>query len=284
MTKIPKLFFVAVTVAVLASGLSKAQSPDLISRTIWQGYPAYTLVDYEQQFDSLTATLTEYKVYADNVPDESGERLRVVSVSTIDAATQTRTLVSEDDASADNFEIHLKSGVDEATMRADLQALGFTIPPNLFPPEESGYWYVAFFTDLSRAGYQRAYNQLLASPDLDQVNENHIFFADGPLSPIGLGDWIYVPWMGTGPSSYEWTLEYPFVYHYTLGYLCAAFTNTATSEWLYSYTQRAWLYTDQTDFPYFYRASDGAWLWYDESTTTPNARFYNLKTSSWETY
>ena len=57
--------------------------------------------------------------------------------------------------------------------------------------------------------------------------------------------------------------------------------STPDDIWMYA-DDMGWLWTSRTQFPYFFRKSDGAWLWYNGAT---NPRwFMNFATGQWESW
>lgn len=71
-----------------------------------------------------------------------------------------------------------------------------------------------------------------------------------------------------------------WIWHNAHGFLYVAPGATPQNIWFYSQSM-GWLWTTSTTYPFLYRASDGAWLWYLSGSTSPRW-FYNYKTSAWE--
>ncbi len=89
--------------------------------------------------------------------------------------------------------------------------------------------------------------------------------------------WQYLKWFGYFDTGF-----YPWIYHLTLGFLypCA----TADSNiWFYDPQMKggSFWWTSATLFPYVYRASDGAWLYYEVGSSNPRW-FFNFNTLKWE--
>ena len=83
-----------------------------------------------------------------------------------------------------------------------------------------------------------------------------------PFGPFYVNaQWIYLKAQGT------WL--------YALG-------STTADIWFYDSVMNTWWWTSQTVYPYVYRQSDQAWLYYD-SGASPARNFYNYKTGAWET-
>jgi hypothetical protein len=97
-------------------------------------------------------------------------------------------------------------------------------------------------------------------------------------SGVDLGEgWKLVRWFGCFN-----TLNSPWIYHRTLGWL---FTCAATKKglWFWHSRMKAFVWTRPVAYPYFYRAGDGAWLYYMKGSSHPQW-FYNFKAGKWEKY
>ena len=80
----------------------------------------------------------------------------------------------------------------------------------------------------------------------------------------------YVPMGGDG-----------WIWHNRHGFFYVAAGGTLESLWLFANDQ-GWLWTSSTIYPFLYRASPAAWLWYNGST---NPRwFMNLTSNRWENW
>jgi hypothetical protein len=78
----------------------------------------------------------------------------------------------------------------------------------------------------------------------------------------------YVPMGGAG-----------WIWHNKHGFFHIPANATPQSIWLYS-QDMDWLWTGNTTYPYLFRGSDGAWLWFNGSS---NPRwFLNMATEQWE--
>ena len=91
---------------------------------------------------------------------------------------------------------------------------------------------------------------------------------------LGKG-WKWLQWFGTFNTDNS-----PWIYHQTLGWLYA-YGTTQDSIWFWDDTMNAFWWTSQTVYPYMYRASDGAWLFYEQGSSNPRW-FYNYSTGKWE--
>ncbi|MGC9197209.1 MAG: hypothetical protein ACP5IL_17445 [Syntrophobacteraceae bacterium] len=93
---------------------------------------------------------------------------------------------------------------------------------------------------------------------------------------LGSG-WMWLSWFG-----YFTTNSSPWIYHEQLGWLYPYGTDTSNI-WFYDPAMKggSFWWTSATVFPYVYRASDGAWLYYEVGSSNPRY-FYNYSTKSWE--
>ena len=89
------------------------------------------------------------------------------------------------------------------------------------------------------------------------------------------GGWRRLSWFG----DYAVMGAEGWIWHNKHGFFYVATTSTPGDVWLFA-NDMGWLYTGNTLYPYLYRSSPTAWLWYNGST---NPRwFMNLTTSQWE--
>ena len=89
------------------------------------------------------------------------------------------------------------------------------------------------------------------------------------------GGWRRLTWFG----DYAVMAAEGWIWHNKHGFFFVAGTSTPTDVWLFA-NDMGWLYTGSSLYPYLYRSSPTAWLWYNGST---NPRwFMNLTTSQWE--
>ena len=89
------------------------------------------------------------------------------------------------------------------------------------------------------------------------------------------GGWRRLTWFG----DYALMGAEGWIWHNKHGFFYVSTSSTPGDVWLYA-NDMGWLYTGNTLYPYLYRSSPAAWLWYNGST---NPRwFMNLTTSQWE--
>lgn len=91
---------------------------------------------------------------------------------------------------------------------------------------------------------------------------------------LGGGGWRWLSWFGFFEEDGN-----GWIWHVQHGWLNTESLTTA-SIWFYS-MDMGWLWTSETSYPYLYRWSDGAWLWYLEGSSSPRW-FYNFNTAAWE--
>ena len=94
---------------------------------------------------------------------------------------------------------------------------------------------------------------------------------------LGSG-WMNLSWFGT---FYVDNVS-GWIYHQQLGWLFPSGTSLSDVTF-WDPNMNAFWNTSDTEFPYLYRFSDGAWLWYDEWTANP-PWFYNFTTAAWESW
>jgi hypothetical protein len=99
---------------------------------------------------------------------------------------------------------------------------------------------------------------------------------DAGYTDLG-GGWRRLSWFGDyvpmGGAGWIW--------HNMHGFFFVPASSTPQHVWLYA-QDMGWLYTGDTIYPFLFRASDGAWLWYNGST---NPRwFVNMGTGQWESH
>jgi hypothetical protein len=90
------------------------------------------------------------------------------------------------------------------------------------------------------------------------------------------GGWKSLPWFG-----YFCVAGGGWIYHNEHGWMYAVGTS-ASSIWLWT-ADMGWLWTKSTIYPYLYRHSGAAWLWYQVGTSGPRW-FMNLNTQNWESW
>ncbi|MDA8306865.1 MAG: SBBP repeat-containing protein [Deltaproteobacteria bacterium] len=127
-----------------------------------------------------------------------------------------------------------------------------------------------------------------ASTDLPTANALQPAFGgsddDAFLTEIG-GLWQNAKDLGNGWKWLDWfgyfaTTDTTWIYHDTLGWLYPFGTST-DNIWFWDAKMETFWWTSRTTYPYVYRASDGAWLYYAQGTSSPRL-FYNFKTGMWE--
>ena len=89
------------------------------------------------------------------------------------------------------------------------------------------------------------------------------------------GGWRRLAWFGdyapVGADGWIW--------HNRHGFLFVAPASTPTSIWLYT-QDMGWLWTGRSTYPFLFRQSDGAWIWYNGSVAP--RWFMNMQTGEWE--
>lgn len=158
--------------------------------------------------------------------------------------------------------------VDVYIVNEDAVTKNLTIPTNFsnlraasFPCNPSGK-YVGHF--IQPAGQQ----------NVGFRNINHV---GGTLwsgaSDLG-GGWKWLDWFGYFNDNSD-----PWINHSQHGWM---YSNSASTDDIWFYTQdMGWLWSSAAQYPYIYRSSDGAWLWYQKGSA--NSRwFFNLDTMVWE--
>ena len=91
------------------------------------------------------------------------------------------------------------------------------------------------------------------------------------------GGWRRLGWFGDYAAM---ELE-GWIWHHKHGFFYVAETSAPGDVWLYA-NDMGWLYTGNELYPFMYRASDGAWIWYNGST---NPRwFMNFTSGQWESW
>lgn len=91
------------------------------------------------------------------------------------------------------------------------------------------------------------------------------------------GGWRRLSWFGDyvpmGSGGWIW--------HNQHGYFYVSDISVPDSVWMYA-MDMGWLWTGAAQYPYFYRSSDGAWIWYNGATSP--RWFYNLTSGHWENW
>ena len=95
---------------------------------------------------------------------------------------------------------------------------------------------------------------------------------DAGYTSIG-GGWRRLSWFGDYVPMGDW------IFHNKQGFWYPAANSTPQNVWFFT-QDMGWLYTGSTTYPFLYRASDGAWLWYNGSV---NPRWFrNMTAGTWE--
>jgi hypothetical protein len=90
-------------------------------------------------------------------------------------------------------------------------------------------------------------------------------------------NWRWHKWFGYFNVAYD-----PWIFHDQHGWLyCAG--DTTGSIWIWDSTMGSFWWTSDSVYPYLYRASDEAWLWYQEGSSGPRW-FNNINTGGWESW
>ncbi len=97
---------------------------------------------------------------------------------------------------------------------------------------------------------------------------------DAGYSALG-GGWR----RASGFGDYVSMGEDGWIWHNQHGFFFVPADDTPSNMWIYA-QDMGWLWTSRTGYPFFYRQSDGAWLWYNGST---NPRWFrNMTENTWE--
>ena len=91
----------------------------------------------------------------------------------------------------------------------------------------------------------------------------------------GGGGWRRLTWFG----DYALMGAEGWIWHNKHGFFYVSTSSTPGDVWLYA-NDMGWLYTGNTLYPYLYRSSPAAWLWYNGSTSP--RWFRNMNTGRWE--
>jgi len=95
---------------------------------------------------------------------------------------------------------------------------------------------------------------------------------DAGYSSIG-GGWRRLSWFGDYIPMGDW------IFHNKQGFWYPAAGSTPANIWFFT-QDMGWLYTGNATYPFLYRSSDGAWLWYNGSV---NPRWFrNMTAGTWE--
>ena len=125
--------------------------------------------------------------------------------------------------------------------------------------------------------------KLVVADTSDSLGDSAVFIQAGSFSvelwhdatDLG-GGWKWLSWFGyfndTGTG---------WIYHNEHTWMLAVGTATS-SIWLWT-PDMGWLWSSHTMYPYLYRDSDGAWLWYLLGSSGPRW-FNNMKTGAWESH
>ncbi|MFC1452474.1 SBBP repeat-containing protein [Verrucomicrobiota bacterium] len=136
--------------------------------------------------------------------------------------------------------------------------------------------YYAWFYDVVPAGDESVYVTASVTGD----NSDDVYIARLSTSPfwrgavVLAGGWSWSGWFGYFHMGLDpWVLhqQHDWVY-------CAGFGPEDIWMWM---PDMDWMWTGSTTYPYFYRASDGHWLWYQEGTASPRW-FYDATGGVWE--
>ena len=91
------------------------------------------------------------------------------------------------------------------------------------------------------------------------------------------GGWRWLDWFG-----YFSVGNCPWIYHLEHEWLYP-FGESTTDLVFWDNGMGDFWWTGATAYPFLYRFSDGAWLWYQVGSSNPRL-FYNFNTSMWESY
>ena len=91
------------------------------------------------------------------------------------------------------------------------------------------------------------------------------------------GGWRRLGWFG----DYAVMALEGWIWHSKHGFFYVADTSAPGDVWLYA-DDMGWLYTGNGLYPFLYRASDGAWIWYNGATSP--RWFMNFTAGQWESW
>ena len=95
---------------------------------------------------------------------------------------------------------------------------------------------------------------------------------DAGYTDLG-GGWRRLSWFGDYIPMGDW------IFHNKHGFWYPAANSTPADIWFFT-QDMGWLYTGSATYPFLYRASDGAWLWYNGAV---NPRWFrNMTAGTWE--
>ena len=108
-----------------------------------------------------------------------------------------------------------------------------------------------------------------------------VAFTAGPLAwdngytDLG-GGWRRLAWFGDYAN-----MGSGWIWHNKHGFLFASASSTPSDIWFFA-NDMGWLWTGNTTYPYLYRSSPSAWLWYNGSR---NPRWFrNMTANTWENW
>ena len=125
--------------------------------------------------------------------------------------------------------------------------------------------------------------KLVIADTSDGIYDSAVFIQAGTFGVNIWGDaidvgggWKWLSWFG-------FFVDYGdgWIWHNEHHLMFASGTSTS-SIWLYT-PDMGWLWTSNSQYPFLYRSSPAAWLWYQKGSVGPRW-FYNLTTSTWESH
>ena len=126
----------------------------------------------------------------------------------------------------------------------------------------------------------------MESDGTERVYGPYELTVDGPAPVASAWDAGYED-IGSGWRRLAWFGDYipmgsdGWVWHNQHGFFYLTPDSSPNSVWIFA-NDMGWIWTASTVYPFLYRASDGAWLWYNSSLDP--RWFFNLTAGQWETW
>ena len=234
----------------------------------------YDMVSVTPILPDLTVTTMNVMPEPLKWGDAFNAAITIRNLATVTAGSSTAKIYISDNPTITGGDYYL-GAVSVAAIaahgtRAYTKALALPVsPPSGFTPTDT--LYIGVIADATSAvpesneGNNTKYDQVAVKVGWDVG-----------YTPLA-GGWRRLSWFGDYvPLSNGW------IFHQEHDYM--HIWDTSTSQSVYIYTvDLGWLWTKSTMYPYMYRFSSGAWLYYLKGTDNPR-QFYNMSTQVWETH